>query len=99
MPQAGIGRARPNHTGGDIKPTTSKSSNKGEQHMATIQLGPSNSVTRDNIRHTDDISAELIEFLGGDPENVEYVVGGVAYTGPLTPTDLVDLRPVANTKG
>jgi len=63
-----------------------------------IQLGPGNSIEK-NISHTDQIEDGWVEFLGGNPENIEYVVNGVTYAGPLSDGQTVDLRQKVNAKG
>ena len=63
-----------------------------------IQLGPGNAVET-NISHTDDIQDSWIEFLGGDPTNVEFVVNGAPYEGPLADGTLVSVRQRTNAKG
>ena len=63
-----------------------------------IQLGPGNSIEK-NVSHTDDIQDSWIEFLGGDPTNVEFVVDGAPYEGPLADGTLVSVRQRTNAKG
>ena len=63
-----------------------------------IQLGPGNSIEK-NISHTDEIQDSWIEFLGGDPDNSEFVVDGLPYEGPLADGTLVSVRQKTNSKG
>lgn len=65
--------------------------------MATIQYGPGNSVTRP-INHTREIPADVYAVLGASPENSQTFVNGAAYEGPLSATDVVELRQKANSK-
>lgn len=66
-----------------------------------IQLGPDNYVDRPHSRmnHTGQIDDQLIEFLGGDPENLEITLNGAVYEGSLAPGQTVYLRQRCNSKG
>lgn len=66
--------------------------------MVTIRMGSGNQITRP-ITHTSEITREMVEFLGGSFENIEFLKNGVQYAGPLVAGDTVDLRQRANSKG
>ena len=66
--------------------------------MITIGMGPGNS-GKYNINHTREITREIIEDLGGNPENIEILVNGSPYTGPLAQGTEVQLRQKTNGKG
>ena len=67
--------------------------------MARIQYGPGNVITRDDITDTSQIGADIYAFFGASRENTELAVGGVTgYRGPLTATDIVEIRQKANAK-
>ena len=66
--------------------------------MVTIRMGSGNQITRP-ITHTSEITREMVEFLGGSFENIEFLKNGVQYAGPLAAGDTVDLRQRANSKG
>ena len=66
--------------------------------MIEIRMGHGNSIQRP-ITHTSEINRDMVEGLGGSFENIEYLVRGAAYNGPLNSGDVVDLRQKANSKG
>ena len=66
--------------------------------MVEIRMGVSNSIQRP-ITHTSEISRDMVEGLGGSFENIEFIVRGAVYAGPLSAGDVVDLRQKANAKG
>ena len=66
--------------------------------MVTIRMGHSNEIQRP-ITHTSEINRDMVEGLGGSFENIEYLVRGAVYAGPLSAGDIVDLRQKANAKG
>lgn len=65
--------------------------------MATIQYGPGNQVVR-QIAHTDEVTDDIIAFLGGNPENVEIRVDGARYEGPVDAGTVIELVQRANSK-